>query len=243
MYLFDVRNQDNYIDEYSALRPSHRHRLLFACRRLYEEAMPVYWSHTLVDMGGRDFIRGAGVKLHTIPSHARLYIRHISNVARMDCWDINGWWFTKMLRHLPRLRTCILSHAYSCQYVHSSMADFGNEFQQRRDSGHWLPFDEALDCVKMNTRFWRLGSWVLPDPDGPGVNDTLGYPGVVLQRFVNRFYGFGAYNYGSWRQEGPHIVQVSHHAVPSRQVLLTWRIGDLPQPYDKPRVFQTSFKN
>lgn len=53
------------------LRPSQHNQLLFACRRIYEEALTAYWSHTVVDMSGRKFFYGPGVMLRNIPSHAR----------------------------------------------------------------------------------------------------------------------------------------------------------------------------
>lgn len=94
------------------LRPSQHHQLLLTCHAVYEEAMPVYWSRTVVDMRGDDMYPGAGVMFAVFPSHARQYVQHITNVSYpngVDRWGYGGWSFAQALSHLPNLKTCRLT--------------------------------------------------------------------------------------------------------------------------------------
>lgn len=94
------------------LRPSQHHQLLLTCHAVYEEAMPVYWSQTVVDMGGTDPGPGAVVMFVVFPSHARQYVQHITNVAHplgSDRWGYAYWPLAQTLSHLPNLKTCRLT--------------------------------------------------------------------------------------------------------------------------------------
>lgn len=94
------------------LRPSHHHQLLLTCHAVYEEAMPLYWSRTVVDLGGTDLNPGAGAMLAAFPSHARQYVQHITNVAHprgLDTWGYSGFTFAQLLSYLPTLKICRLT--------------------------------------------------------------------------------------------------------------------------------------
>lgn len=206
--------QMNEMEDRFGLRPSQHHELLFVCRRLYEEALAVYWSQTAVYMGGLDIKTGACAMLCTIPVHARPYIQHITGVKvtrggtahnARRCgyfWTDNcgKWWFTKMLRHLPRLRTCILTDCIR------DMTD--PDVIQNVDQDYWLDKyghgDMGLHYIGMCREYWdRIR--------GHGKIDekvaAIGYPGIVLQKLHLTY----------WRdwdtipdgKPGPAVVRVS----------------------------------
>lgn len=123
---------NDYPDHLYMLRQSGHHWPLLACRALYQEAMPLYWAHTVVDVGipphkftkfdlnnpatyesGTDDIDkqypSIGDAVCAIPVHARQYIQQITNVKVHGLADDDGpWWLAKGLSYLPSLKTCRL---------------------------------------------------------------------------------------------------------------------------------------
>lgn len=93
------------------LRPSHHRQLLLTCHAMYEEAMPVYWSRTVISMGGRDNYPGSAAMIASIPAQARPHIQYITDVSHPFTGEhsgYEGWWLAKTLSHLPNLKTCRL---------------------------------------------------------------------------------------------------------------------------------------
>lgn len=59
------------------LRQMVNYQLLLTCHTVYKKVMPVYWSQTVVDIGGDRGRPGGGPMFDFIPPHARHYVQHI----------------------------------------------------------------------------------------------------------------------------------------------------------------------
>lgn len=185
----------DYPDYIYMLRQSEHHRPLLTCRALYEEAMTLYWSHTVIHMPTgtpRDILQrgykypSIGDAVYAIPVHARQYIQHITNVK--DCQGFNvkerggPWWLAKGLSYLPSLKTCRLADVIQTD---SNFRDYSPYIIGFRLAGDvWGPsrYEPYIDSDDYFIDYCRRQAYFCRDSH-PVVFEEPYFAAVVIQKY------------------------------------------------------------